>query len=1077
MRMSLSLGACCALLFAQLGLAQQRGAQVWLDPAQGKLEPIRLRAADIEVHSYGFLSVTQVTLDFYNPNDRVLEGEFVFPLADGQSLVGYALEVRGQLREGVVVPKQTARVAFEEITRRGVDPGLAELTRGNVFRTRLYPLPARGSKRIALTIEQALVPSESGYRYLLPMAFSAPLERFNLRAEVLHSDSIPQSGPKSGLSFKRWQQNYRATLTRTNFLPTQALSFDLPRAVKQAIFSAADPLEPATLSFVAQVREPLARGQELAAPKKIALYYDASGSALAREREREFALLRAWLGSMGRVRVTLIAFRDVPEEPVQFQLELGATDALIKHLRELPLDGGSALGELNFAETDAEMIVLISDGISNFGARANALPPRPAARGVVLHAAQSADHEALKNLGTLLGGPVVNLLQSDQASALKLLSTPVQRLVSLRAVRGSCAHLAPSRGVLNSETWLLTGRCSGDASIEVVTASGATQRTQTLSLAGVAPLSDARGDTVHRLWARAQIAELERATKPDIAAITELATRYSVVTAHTSLLVLDEIADYLQYRVQPKEPALKAQYLAALRDLPKTPSDPGRAARLDQLAMQWQQFKQWHGTRFPWLETVLDPLLAKELDAWQQLLSAQPNAEAKRGFATASALRKQSAKLQARWSRDGADPQARLRWEREASELMLAAEALRNQRPELVVIAGEFDETEVSLSRSPPVASDAEPPGQVAEAAQESSPEPMTSSVAAAPPAPSARAGGDSGPGGNEQKSRMLAKAAAPLAQQAQIELTPWRANSPYLSKLRGAVDPYSTYLIEREQNANNPAFYLDCAEYFQSEFKNTYIAMRVLSNLAELQSESAPLTRVLAYRLRQWQRFELATPQFESALRMRGEEPQSYRDLALSLAASAKPERTRAVELLWQVATRNWSGRFPGIEIVALHELNEILSRPGKKPDLSKLDLDARFVAKLEVGLRVVLGWDADNVDIDLWVIDPNGETSIYSSPTTSTGGRLSNDFTQGYGPEVFVIQRPLPGTYRVVAHYYGNHQQALTGPITTQVEFQSNFGAGRAQSVLTSRRLEADKDELEIGRFTVQPIAQSAR
>jgi Ca-activated chloride channel homolog len=121
-------------------------------------------------------------------------------------------------------------------------------------------------------------------------------------------------------------------------------------------------------------------------------------------------------------------------------------------------------------------------------------------------------------------------------------------------------------------------------------------------------------------------------------------------------------------------------------------------------------------------------------------------------------------------------------------------------------------------------------------------------------------------------------------------------------------------------------------------------------------------------------------------------------------------------------------------------------------------------------VGLRVVLGWNANDVDIDLWVRDPAGEWAYYSQKQTSTGGQMSEDFTQGYGPETFTIARPLPGTYTVYAHYFANHEQKLAAPISVYLEFQTPFGRGAAKTVATVRRLDTSKEEIEIGSFTVQ-------
>ena len=86
-----------------------------------------------------------------------------------------------------------------------------------------------------------------------------------------------------------------------------------------------------------------------------------------------------------------------------------------------------------------------------------------------------------------------------------------------------------------------------------------------------------------------------------------------------------------------------------------------------------------------------------------------------------------------------------------------------------------------------------------------------------------------------------------------------------------------------------------------------------------------------------------------------------------------------------------------------------------------------------------------------------------------------MSDDFTEGYGPETFTIARPLPGTYTVYAHYFANHEQKLAAPITVYLEFQTPFGQAvskpdAAKTIATVRRLEDNKEYIEIGRFTVQ-------
>uniref|UniRef100_UPI002148AD5E VIT domain-containing protein n=1 Tax=Tahibacter caeni TaxID=1453545 RepID=UPI002148AD5E len=281
MKTSWKVWAAAALLFTGAAAARTpaispppRPPQIWIDPAL-KLEPVRLQDVAIDIRIQGFVASTRLDLTFHNPNARVLEGEFVFPLAEGQSITGYALEVAGQLREGVVVEKETARVAFESTVRRGIDPGLAELTQGNVFRTRLYPLPAQGDKRVRIEFDQPLLDAGAVYRYLLPLAFDAPLRHFRVHAEALRGDAAPAASGGVALSFARWQESFVADLARENFRPERELAFELPKPANPVtVFSLADRDDAQWRRFAAQVQSaPAEPRRPAAAPRHIALFY------------------------------------------------------------------------------------------------------------------------------------------------------------------------------------------------------------------------------------------------------------------------------------------------------------------------------------------------------------------------------------------------------------------------------------------------------------------------------------------------------------------------------------------------------------------------------------------------------------------------------------------------------------------------------------------------------------------------------------------------------------------------------------------------------------------------------------
>jgi uncharacterized protein YfaP (DUF2135 family) len=69
-----------------------------------------------------------------------------------------------------------------------------------------------------------------------------------------------------------------------------------------------------------------------------------------------------------------------------------------------------------------------------------------------------------------------------------------------------------------------------------------------------------------------------------------------------------------------------------------------------------------------------------------------------------------------------------------------------------------------------------------------------------------------------------------------------------------------------------------------------------------------------------------------------------------------------------------------------------------------------------------------------------------------------------------VFTLTRPLPGTYRVQANYFGDNRQNLAGPVTVQLEFQTAFGTLQSTRIATTRRLEDVSGRIDVGEFKVE-------
>ena len=276
----------------------------------------------------------------------------------------------------------------------------------------------------------------------------------------------------------------------------------------------------------------------------------------------------------------------------------------------------------------------------------------------------------------------------------------------------------------------------------------------------------------------------------------------------------------------------------------------------------------------------------------------------------------------------------------------------------------------------------------------------------------------------------------------------------------------------------------LDCASLF---FKKGWRlrGWRILSNMAEFKLEDAAIWRSMGWRLREAGQYNEAEVCFRKALKLRNEEGQSRRDLALVLSESGKASKnaaalTEAMALLKEAAFTNFarrSGRRSNdrqVSIVALEELNALIAwcaavewPDGVRPTVP--ELDAAYRRDLPVKIRIVLSWDADETDIDLHVLEPDGEEAYYGHRRTSSGGFVSEDVTTGYGPEEYLRKEGL-GTFKILSNYFASHQTALTGATTVTATVYTDWGTAAEKLNIITLRLDKPKDKHLIGEVKVE-------
>jgi uncharacterized protein YegL len=144
-------------------------------PGREMKKPLSVKYHRVNVRITDQVATTRIDQVFENSYSTDLEAEYIFPLPESAAVTSFSLWIDGKRTSGEVLDSVEARKIYEDIVRRMKDPGLLEYVGRNMFRTRVYPVPARGESRIELEYTQTLRIDTGVIRYVYPL----DIERFS----------------------------------------------------------------------------------------------------------------------------------------------------------------------------------------------------------------------------------------------------------------------------------------------------------------------------------------------------------------------------------------------------------------------------------------------------------------------------------------------------------------------------------------------------------------------------------------------------------------------------------------------------------------------------------------------------------------------------------------------------------------------------------------------------------------------------------------------------------------------------------------------------------------------------------
>ncbi|TDW45845.1 vault protein inter-alpha-trypsin-like protein [Flavobacterium sp. 270] len=1012
-------------------------------------EKVRMSQLIVNVKVVGNIAYTTAEMHFFNSGTRQMEAELIFPLPENVSVSRYAIDINGKMREAVPVNKNKGKQVFEAIEHRRVDPGLLEKVDGNNFKTRIYPLMPNGERIVIIGYEEELTASDkNNLAYQLVSRYPKKLDKFEINVSVLGTDSSPTITENSGeqITFSKWNQSFQTSLKKENFQPAEKLIFKIP--IQENIPSVVMQNAGGQYYFYGNT---FIEGNVSAkkAPNSIGIIWDNSLSCQNRDLKKELDLLDAYFQKIQNTKVTLYFLNYTFEKVNEYIITDGNWSVLKSVLQNTKYDGGTRFSQLNFSNQDEYLF--FTDGLSSLSE--NILPKtnKPI---YTITSSVSADFALLNFASVKAGGNFVNLNQITSATALGKLVNNKLKFLGIKE-NFTITDLYPMEGTSVSGNFSFSG-ISLNPKNEITLLFGynneaVLERKITLD----ASSQNTDDVNVEKLWAQKKIANLDLQYDKNAEEIEILGKKYGIITKNTSLIVLENLQDYISYDIVPP-----AELRAEFDRIKKQEQDK----TLAQQKNNWQNVDSYFTGLNSWWKQDKKYAVPKVL----------PNSKKKQR--TSYHTRRGDANATLTIDEPVGAGTATTIIEEDNNVYNTAAprvDQVRFVRP-VVAKANEVKESDKSreaesdLKEVVVMGYGTQKKLMVTGSVQTISSESITknavvsSTLAGKVEGVAVYRDGDikSGFESGEVISDTISLGPAYFKTSAvQDQPNTWNPDRLYLKALAAAPKEkqYDLYFELRKAQERNPSFYFDVAHFFynQGDVKK---ALKVISNIADLGLENHQLYKTLTYTLRQWKDYDDALFAAGQVAKWRAHEPQSLRDYALTLEDAGKYQE--AFDQLIKALEVNYygemSGQYQGVEDIILMDINRLMTEHS---NINSKALDKKYLAKMPVDIRVIMNWNLMDVDLDLHVIEPTGEECYYSHTSTQAGARFSKDFTQGYGPEQYLIRNAIKGKYLIKSNFYGESQLTENGPATIMVEIYTTR-AGKTSRILKTIQLGKIKE-----------------
>jgi Ca-activated chloride channel family protein len=552
-------------------------------PGHYRFAPLEVKYHRVQVDIKGPVATTEIDQEFYNPNPRDLEGDYLFPVPKGAQIDDFRMSINGKMTSAELLDANKARKIYEDIVRKMRDPALLEYADQDLFRVRIYPIEARKTKRIILKYTEILKTDFGLSRYIYPLnteKFSAsPIDDVSVEVRIAGDKSVKTIfSPSHEIEIVRPSEKsvtvaYEEHKTRPDKDFALFFSYADTREIGLDLLTYREEGEDGFFAILASPGA--AEKEETAIPKDIVLVIDTSGSMAGEKLAQAQRALKFCVANLneadrfdivrfsteaeplfGRLEEATTARRGDAEEFVNTFRPRGGTaieDALVSALEILGKSGSS---ERPF------IVIFLTDGLPTIGTR-----DREELVKIVTRKTEDTQARIFCfGIGTEINTHLLDEITEKTRAASEYvlpeedievkvsnfytkIDSPVLTDLGLSFsddVRAREYHPNPLPDLFRGDQLVVLGRYSGSGAASITVTGRMAGEHRSYSFPGEFPKETRQNAFLPRMWATRRVGYLLDQIRLNGESdelreeITRLARRYGVVTPYTAYLIVED---------------------------------------------------------------------------------------------------------------------------------------------------------------------------------------------------------------------------------------------------------------------------------------------------------------------------------------------------------------------------------------------------------------------------------------------------------------------------------------------------------------------------------------------------------